>query len=123
MPKLIKEIESDAHFPDAAKVILTTSLPRLAAKWLNKSGLSAEYQDEIAVITAILLIYQHDRKMMLKLDKLIAQTKPKEPKKNPEQPIFGQPSATASSGKREAETPAPAHTPSPEIQPIATVKQ
>lgn len=72
MPKLIKEIEADAHFPKSAKVILKNALPRLAAKWLNKSGISAEYQDEVACVTALLLIVQHDRKMSGKLDELIA---------------------------------------------------
>lgn len=88
MPKLIKEIQEDAHFPETAKALLATSLPRLAAKWLNKSGLSAEYQDEVAVVTAILLIYQHDRKAMLKLDKIILELKAPREKKI-EQPLFG----------------------------------
>jgi len=47
-------------------------LPRLAAKWLNKSGISAELRDEVAVVTALLLIVKHDRSMASKLDVLIA---------------------------------------------------
>lgn len=102
MSKLIKEIEEDAHFPAAAKVLLATSLPRLAAKWLNKSGISAEYQDEVACVTAILLIIQHDRKTAAKLDKLIAQTKaPKEPEKKEEQNIFGAISSETPAAGRE----------------------
>jgi hypothetical protein len=73
--KLLDEIEKDAHFPKGAKILLKESLPRLAAKWLNRSGISAEYQDEAAVITAILLIVQSDRKNSGKLDELIAQRK------------------------------------------------
>jgi hypothetical protein len=83
MPKLCKQIESDAHFPKTAKIILKRSLPRLACKWLNKSGVSAEFQDEVAVVTALLLIVQHDRKMHSKLDELIAAQKPAEPVKPP----------------------------------------
>lgn len=73
--KLFDEIEKDAHFPKGAKILLKDALPRLAAKWLNRSGISAEYQDEAAVITAILLIIQNDRKNSSKLDELIAQRK------------------------------------------------
>ena len=83
LPKLIKETESDAHFPKPAIVLLKRSLPRLAAKWLNKAGVSSEYQDELACVTAVLLIVQHDRKFSEKVDELIAAHRPKEkPKAN-----------------------------------------
>ena len=87
LPKLIREIEKDAAFPKAAVVLLKRSLPRLAAKWLNKAGISAEWQDELACVTAVLLIVQHDRKLSAKLQELIAAAKreaaPKEPEKKP----------------------------------------
>ena len=124
MPKLIKEIQDDAHFPPEAKAMLSISLPRMAAKWLNKSGLSAEYQDEIACGTAVLLIVQHNRKIDQKLDKLIAAaTKAKEPKREPEQQIFGAAPASHTGGKTATpnkEAPAVA-APAPQL--IATVKQ
>lgn len=85
LPKLCKQIEADAHFPKAAKIILKRSLPRLACKWLNQTGVSAEYQDEVAVVTALVLVIQHDRKMAGKLDELIAATqagKVESPKSN-----------------------------------------
>jgi hypothetical protein len=120
MPKLVKEIQDDAQFPAAAKVLLATSLPRLAAKWMNKSGISAEYQDEVACVTAILLIIQHDRKTSAKLDKLIEQTKPaKAPVKKEEQTIFGAPAAGKTEPSKEA-TPAAALA---EPQTIATIRQ
>lgn len=104
MPELIKEIEEDAHFPPEAKALLQISLPRCAAKWLNKSGLSAEYQDEIAIVTAVLLIYQHDRKIMLRLDKITADLAKEQDKQNRRQgeaqAIFG--------AERLAARPAPA---------------
>lgn len=83
MPKLCKEIEADAHFPKMAKVILKRSLPRLACKWLNATGISAEYHDEVAVVTALLLIIQSDRKNSAKLDELIAAKKTPETKTSP----------------------------------------
>lgn len=121
MPKLIKEIEGDAHFPKAAKVLLVTSLPRLAAKWLNKSGISAEYQDELAVATAFLLIIKQDRATNAKLDKLIALTKgPKGPEKKEGQTIFETPTAAAKTEAPKEASPAAALA---APQQIATVRQ
>jgi hypothetical protein len=80
--KLVKEIEGDARFPKAAKVILKTSLPRLACKWLNKSGLSAEWQDEVAVITALILIVQSGHKTNGRLDELIEMKRAEEKKRD-----------------------------------------
>ena len=73
--ELVREIKADARFPKAAKVLLADALPRLAAKWLNRSGMSAEYQDEISCLTAMVLIVQHDRGISSKLDELIAAAK------------------------------------------------
>jgi hypothetical protein len=70
--KLVKEIEADARFPKIAKSLLKQSIPRLCAKWLNKSGISAEWRDEVAVVTALVLIIVHDRQTRSKLDELIA---------------------------------------------------
>lgn len=67
--KLVKEIERDAHFPKTAKIILKQSLPRLACKWLNKAGISAENQDEVLTLTAVLLVVQSDRRVSQRLSK------------------------------------------------------
>lgn len=81
MPKLVKEIQDDAYFPPEAKAILIVTVPRCAAKWLNKSGLSAEYQDEIAIMTAGILIWSAVRKADQRLAKQIAEVqKAKEPR-------------------------------------------
>lgn len=81
--KLVREIEADARFPKAAKVLLCRALPRLSAKYLNKIGLSSEYEDELACIGAVLLIVQNDRKLESRLVELIeaakAKTTPAEP--------------------------------------------
>lgn len=90
---LLKEIERDAHFPKSAKILLKESLPRLAAKWLNRSGVSAEYQDELTVVTAMLLMIQNDRKNSAKLDELIALRRAEAEKLNaqPVAPVSAQP--------------------------------
>lgn len=106
MPKLIKEIQEDAHFPATAKVLLAVSLPKLAAKWLNTSGISAEYQDELSCLTAVLIIIQHDRKMSAKLDKMIAEHKAGDGKQPPKK-----------------ETPAPEEKPAAAVPAIAAAPQ
>lgn len=70
--QLIKEVERDAYFPKTAKLLLKNALPRLAAKYLNKAGFSAEYRDELACVTAVLLIIKHDRSLSQRLDEMIA---------------------------------------------------
>lgn len=73
LPKLVKEIEESAHFPKSAKVLLCDALPKIAARALNASGISSEYQDVLAVVTALLLILKQDRATSKRLDELIAQ--------------------------------------------------
>lgn len=75
MPKLIKEIEKDAHFPRTAKVMLKDALPRIAAKYLNMTGISAAYRDELACMTSLILIVKNDRKMSSRFDELIGELK------------------------------------------------
>lgn len=89
--RLVKEIEADAKWPKPAKVILARSLPRLAAKWLNRTGVSAEWEDEVAVLGAAVLIVAHDRKLARRLEELIAATRtqpdsPPPPSAAPPQP-------------------------------------
>lgn len=85
-PKLCKELEADAHFPKVAKTLLKHSIPRLAAKWLNRAGLSAEWQEEISVLTAIILIIKQQAKVNARLEEVILQSKqPQQPqRKTPE---------------------------------------
>jgi hypothetical protein len=74
-PKLTREIELDARFPKVAKALLKNAIPRLAAKWLNKTGISAEYQDEISVLTALILIVKHGAQTNSRLEELIEEVK------------------------------------------------
>lgn len=70
-PKLFAEIELDPHFPKAAVALLKDSLPRLACKWLNKFGVSAEFRDELACVTAVLLIVKNDRATFARVDAVL----------------------------------------------------
>lgn len=80
-PKLTKEIEKDAHFPPIAKTLLKQAIPRLSAKWLNRTGLSAEWQDEISVLTAIILIVKQNAQTNARFEELIQANK--QPAKKP----------------------------------------
>lgn len=79
MGRLFVEMERDVHFPKAAVVLLRRSLPRLAAKYLNKAGLSSEYCDELSVITALLLIVKNDRSVNSKLDAWLEEQRKRKP--------------------------------------------
>jgi hypothetical protein len=46
---VIKELEEKAAWNPAARDVVNMAAPKVAAKWLNKSGISAEWQDEIAL--------------------------------------------------------------------------
>jgi hypothetical protein len=95
-PKLTKEIENDARFPKMSKALLKASIPRLAAKWLNRTGLSAEYQDELSVLTAVILIVKQGSALNTRFEELIVELKksktaapaPVEPLKTPPLPAM-----------------------------------
>jgi hypothetical protein len=82
---VVHEIEASAKWPGLAKKGLEISAPQVTAKWLNKAGISSEYQPEITFGTALSIILANHVKLLKRLDKLIAlanvQTKPKEERK------------------------------------------
>jgi len=85
LPKeVLLEIEKDARWTAPAKKALELSAPQVAAKWLNKSGISAENQAELVLGTAIASIMASHVLILKRLDKLIRETnaavKPPEPK-------------------------------------------
>ena len=85
--KLCKEIEADARFPKTATALLKHSIPRLAAKWLNRAGISAEWQEEISVLTAIILIVKQNAKLSARFEEIVQahkQPAPAPAKKGPE---------------------------------------
>ncbi len=70
--EVIQEVRKDAAWPAPTKRALEIAAPRCAAKWLNKSGLSAEYQDEVMLGTAVAALLAQHSVALRKLDKLIA---------------------------------------------------
>lgn len=76
--ELVREIERDARWSEPAKKALEIGCPQLAAKYLNKTGVGAEYQPEIVVGTALAAIVSTHTLLLRKLDQLIAAQQPKE---------------------------------------------
>jgi hypothetical protein len=70
--EVIAEIRKDAAWPAPTKRAVEIAAPRVAAKWLNRSGLSAEYQDEVLLGTAAAAILAQHSMILRKLDKVIA---------------------------------------------------
>lgn len=77
---VVKEIERDAAWNEPAKKAIGVAAPQVAAKWLNKSGLSAENQPELVLGTAVAALIVHQNKVLARLDKLIAAANPPAPK-------------------------------------------
>jgi hypothetical protein len=69
---LIKEIERDAKWSAVSKNAVNLAAPQVAAKWLNKSGISAENQPELVLGTALATIFASHTMLLRRLDKLIA---------------------------------------------------
>jgi hypothetical protein len=69
--EIVKEIGKDARWPGPSRKAIEVSAPQVAAKWLNKSGISAENQPEVVLGTAIVSIVIAHRKLSLKLAKLL----------------------------------------------------
>lgn len=78
---VVNEIERDAAFPPVPKKMMMVSSPRVAAKWLNKSGVSAEHSDELALATSLAAILVQGKKLNQRLAELIAASKAIEEKK------------------------------------------
>lgn len=70
---LIKEIASDAAWKAPEKRAMILAGPEVTAKWLNKSGLSAENKFELVLATALLSIVRNNVALGRKLDHFIAQ--------------------------------------------------
>jgi hypothetical protein len=73
LPKeIISEIERDCKWPDKSKRMLSETSGALAAKYLNKLGISAEYKVEVNFSIAVLNIGASHMAVLRRLDKLIA---------------------------------------------------
>ncbi len=69
---VVREVEKDCAWNEASKKALAVSTPQVAAKWLNKSGISAENQPELVMGTAIAGIVVGHTRVFKRLDKIIA---------------------------------------------------
>jgi hypothetical protein len=69
---IVKEIEAEAKWSASAKKGLEVSTAQVAAKWLNKAGISAEYQPEVTFLTALGRVLGGHALLLRRLDKLIA---------------------------------------------------
>jgi hypothetical protein len=72
-PELVREIAKDARWSAPTKKALELSCPQVAAKWLNKTGISAENQGEVVLCSAIATLLVSRRMLTKRLEKLIAQ--------------------------------------------------
>lgn len=70
--EIISEIEEDAKWPAASRQMLIETSDALAAKYLNKAGISAEYKIEVNFSIAVLNIGANHMAILRRLDKLIA---------------------------------------------------
>jgi len=71
-PEIVKAIQADAQWPDPAKKALNQNMAAVTAKYLNKLGVSSEYQAELALMTALSRICGGHILLLRRLDKLIA---------------------------------------------------
>ena len=83
-PDIVREIEAEAKWSAPARKALELSAPQVAARLLNKTGISAENQPEVIFFTAISAILAGQVMTLKRLDKLAAianvpTTKPGQP--------------------------------------------
>lgn len=72
-PEAVQIVRQAGGWPEPAKVTLINSGSRCAAKWLNRSGVSADYADELALLGAVGSILAGNRIVEGALQKLIAE--------------------------------------------------
>ena len=85
--EIIEDIKKDAAWNPVAKKAIEVSAPAVAAKWLNKSGVSSEHQHEVILVTAVSSILAGHVMILRRLDELVKKTNPPGPAKpTPENP-------------------------------------
>lgn len=77
--EVIGDIEKEGRWSKPAKSALELAGPQLAAKWLNKTGISAENQPEVIFGTAVATIAVSHMRLIQRLDALIVTAKPGNP--------------------------------------------
>lgn len=73
---ILKEIEDKAAWHDLAKEAINESAPAVAAKWLNRTGMSAEHQDELVLGTAILDVAASHVLLLKRIEELVTKANP-----------------------------------------------
>lgn len=74
-PKVASEIAGDAKYAPALKKSMQLTAPRVVARAANRIGISGRYSDEGILATALLANYVQGRRLMARLEKLIAEQK------------------------------------------------
>lgn len=64
----VATVEKDAEWNTVAKTALSSAVPQVAAKWLNRSGVSAENAPEVIAFTAMASIYLGHTMLLKKLE-------------------------------------------------------
>jgi len=85
--KIAREVMKDVPYKPVYKKMLMLSTPEVAAKGLNKLGISAEYKDEVTFVTSLAAILLQGRTLNAKLDELIAEVKASKETKPPEKKL------------------------------------
>lgn len=75
-PGFVETVASDASWNVPAKTALQSSLPQVACKWLNRSGISADNAPEVIAVTAAMSIYLGHSILLKKLDAMAGRVKP-----------------------------------------------
>jgi hypothetical protein len=78
---LVQEVAAGAKFHPLAKQQIIEGGAAVAAKWLNKSGVSAEHADEVRLLGGLVAVIAGYRTVAAKLDELKAQPAPVPPAK------------------------------------------
>lgn len=82
-PPIIAEMETAITGQERTKRGIKASLPKVAAKWLNKMSVPSGYADEIVLVTCLGMYVKNYVAVMKRLDELIEATnvKPDKPAK------------------------------------------
>lgn len=75
-PGFAATVEKDAEWNTAAKTALGSALPQVVAKWLNRSGVSADAAPEVIAVTAMVSIYLGHTMLLKKLEAMAGTRKP-----------------------------------------------
>jgi hypothetical protein len=82
-PKLVSEIERDAEFGPKTKAGLKRAIAATAAKWLNKTGVSAANKEETALLFCVITIKMQGIRARKDMAATIAEHKAQQEKTEP----------------------------------------